>query len=969
MKYIVTKTIYMVVITAVFLVMAASGNVEAAGFGNIVFIGDSITEASSTRPVHGDGDYSWRFELWKKFIDNGDTYQFVGSRTSNAHGSTVYPTYQGQTFPNRHEAIWGTWSQERYNTLHPYWDDLNRNGTNYAADAAFIFVGGNDSLTVAQVSGYLEGMVDDLQAANPNVTVYLLSIIPRYTSDTDDDGFNDLPDSRNATQYTDINTNLRAFETTKATSTSDVIYVDLFSLVQPNWLYDGIHPNSYGETQIASAVYAIMGDPGVVPPPDVAWGVINVDFNNDVADAYSGQGAYPDPGNDVWNQVDGTGATLSSNTDLVASDGSSTSIDVAAYYTGRHARSGYTNSLLRDGIVRIGDITISDLDDSLTYDLTFYSTFDAFASTFTTGGQSAGVSGSPNSAPYQENFVLGETYVTLYDVKTNGAGAIVVTVSNTYNGQTGGTSDTFVSGLQIAAKSGITNPSPYRGEENVSTDKVLSWLAPSDPNIASVVGYTILLDPNETFVADGALDLVDYFDTIPGTQTFYDPIPNLATDTTYYWRVVAAVQYDYQTPGDVNDISSPVWNFTTITAAPLITLQPSTTRAYQTDADVILTCEFTSTSDSVVQWYKDSQMLSSAEDVMIGTTNNGTAYTTTLQILTPEVADEGEYSCVINNGDELMSDSAWVIINKLLVQYDFDGSLAPAVGSAADAPTGQGKSVEGVADANEWQASDITLSYVTGVNGTGQAIHLDPGQYVNFGTIGYPRASNYANGIGDGLDAGTIVCWVKPENSGDAGIFVNYNSNPDPTGYGLTLSPYGTTARGRLYVRAKTEAGNPIDLAPALLGLSDRPGWDIYDGDWHLLAATWQAGDVANLYVDGQLVATESTNTPAAYEPWQHGVLVGSNRGPGDSRHLLSGLLTGAVDNLRIYNYRLDTDSNDVFAQEYYSNTGMLPCLDIHFSGNEFNVDNTGSSYCKVDLADMAVFSTAWLTSGLWDAP
>ncbi|MEN6309475.1 MAG: PEP-CTERM sorting domain-containing protein [Anaerohalosphaeraceae bacterium] len=178
--------------------------------------------------------------------------------------------------------------------------------------------------------------------------------------------------------------------------------------------------------------------------------IVNVDFNNDHGFAYSGQGAYADPGNNVWNQVDGTGATLSGNTDLVASDGSLTSIDVAAYYTGRHARINYTNQLLRDGIVGVGDITISGLDDSSTYDLTFYSTFDAFAATFTTDGQSAGVSGSPNSAPYQENFVLGETYVTLYGVRTNGAGAIVVTVSNTYTGATGGTSATFVSGLQIA---------------------------------------------------------------------------------------------------------------------------------------------------------------------------------------------------------------------------------------------------------------------------------------------------------------------------------------------------------------------------------------------------------------------------------------------------------------------------------------------------------------------------------------
>jgi len=969
MKYTVANIIYLVMITPGFLAMAASGNAEAAGFGNIVFIGDSITEASSTKPVHGDGDYSWRYGLWKKFVENGDTYQFVGSRTSNAHGSTSYPTYLGQTFSNRHEAIWGTWSQERYNTLHPYWGDLNRNGTNYAADAAFIFVGGNDSLTVTQVSGYLQGMVDDLQAANPNVTVYMLSIIPRYTSDTDGDGFNDFPDSRNTTQFTNLNTSMQAFAVAKTTSTSNVVYVDLFSLVQPNWLYDGIHPNSYGETQIASAVYAVMDDPGIVPPLHAAWKVVNVDFNNDQGFAYSGQGAYADPGNNAWNQVDGTGAALSGNTDLVASDGSPTPVDVAASYTGRHARVNYANQLLRDGIVGVGDIVISGLDDSLTYDLTFYSTFDAFPATFTTDGQSAGVSGTPDVAPYQESFVLGETYVTLYDVKTNGAGEIVVTVSNTYTGETGGTSKTFVSGFQIAAKTGVTAPNPSMGEGNVPINKVLSWLAPTDPNIVSVESYTIFLDPNETFVTDGALNLVDYFDTIPGTQTSYDPVPDLATDTTYYWRVVAGVQYDDKAPGDVNDLSSAVWSFTTVLTAPVITQQPLTTRVHPTDADAVLACEFCSISAATVQWYKDGETLSTGGDINISTTNVGDNYTTTLQILTPGIADGGAYYCVINNGDETVSDTAYLIVNRLLAQYEFDGSLAPAVGSASDAPAGQGKSINGVVDASELLASDVTLPYVTGVNGTGQAISLGSGQYVDFSTAGYPRASDYGNGIGEGLDAGTIVCWVKPESTGDAGILVNYNANPDPTGFGLSVHPYSTTGRGRLYLRAKTEAGNPVDLAPALLGLSDRPGWNLYDGDWHMLAATWQAGDEANLYFDGQLVGTERTNTPAGYEPWQRGVLVGSSRGPGDARHLLSGQLTGAVDNLRIYNYRLDADSKEVFAQEYYDKTGVLPCMEIRFSGNEFNIDNTGSSYCIVDLSDLAEFASAWLTSGLLNVP
>jgi len=35
----------------------------------------------------------------------------------------------------------------------------------------------------------------------------------------------------------------------------------------------------------------------------------------------------------------------------------------------------------------------------------------------------------------------------------------------------------------------------------------------------------------------------------------------------------------------------------------------------------------------------------------------------------------------------------------------------------------------------------------------------------------------------------------------------------------------------------------------------------------------------------------------------------------------------------------------------------------MSFAGNTFDFDNTGSSYCKVDLAD---FAAAWLADGLF---
>ncbi len=55
-----------------------------------------------------------------------------------------------------------------------------------------------------------------------------------------------------------------------------------------------------------------------------------------------------------------------------------------------------------------------------------------------------------------------------------------------------------------------------------------------------------------------------------------------------------------------------------------------------------------------------------------------------------------------------------------------------------------------------------------------------------------------------------------------------------------------------------------------------------------------------------------------------------------------------------------------MFAQEYLSITGIQPCTNPAFTANTYNYDNTGLSYCKVDLADFAVFAQNWLESGLY---
>jgi hypothetical protein len=179
----------------------------------------------------------------------------------------------------------------------------------------------------------------------------------------------------------------------------------------------------------------------------------------------------------------------------------------------------------------------------------------------------------------------------------------------------------------------------------------------------------------------------------------------------------------------------------------------------------------------------------------------------------------------------------------------------------------------------------------------------------------------------------------------------------------LILHAAGDNADARINVRGDGNAGF------TRLGRPDRPGWNVFDGAWHLVAYTWQAGAADAVYVDGQPVATGNGGAvQTVYSDWQRGVLLGAGRSSAN-RDILSSLFEGAVDNLRIYNYRLDADSNAVFAQEYLDATGIAPCLTSTFEGHELNFDNTGASYCKVDLADFAKLAENWLAGGLYAAP
>jgi len=87
-------------------------------------------------------------------------------------------------------------------------------------------------------------------------------------------------------------------------------------------------------------------------------------------------------------------------------------------------------------------------------------------------------------------------------------------------------------------------PSPADGSTGVSTDTILTWSG-SDPD-----GDSLTYD---VYFGTATVPVTLMYDDLTATST---PALSLATNTTYYWRVVARDEHGLETAG-------PVWNFLT----------------------------------------------------------------------------------------------------------------------------------------------------------------------------------------------------------------------------------------------------------------------------------------------------------------------------------------------------------------------------------------------------------------------
>lgn len=156
-------------------------------FGSIAFVGDSITQGGGY-----ENELSYRYSLWKCFVDNNVEYNPVGSTTIFRYQTPTLTDYLGEAFNNRNEGHYGWrtfWvvdgaSGQQTNTGSGKLSDWLANAEYYPngyADKMTLMLAVNDlSLgnSIESTAGYAKQIVRTYQNANSDVKSYVFSILP-----------------------------------------------------------------------------------------------------------------------------------------------------------------------------------------------------------------------------------------------------------------------------------------------------------------------------------------------------------------------------------------------------------------------------------------------------------------------------------------------------------------------------------------------------------------------------------------------------------------------------------------------------------------------------------------------------------------------------------------------------------------------------------------------------------------------
>ena len=195
---------------------------------------------SCKKDSDAEGYESYRYELWKKCVQNNFQIDFIGQQFDDG----TYPNFMGVSFDRDHEGIGGIESEGVLNNIEEVLLQTN------VLDAVLLCVGGNDLLGGDDPQTVIDNIaliIDEIQNRFPNITIFLEQIAPGNNETMTNDlslklsEFNDLI-YQTATAYSNQNTS--------------VIAVDMNTNFTVNLLADDVHYNQDGAVFVAEQYFS-----------------------------------------------------------------------------------------------------------------------------------------------------------------------------------------------------------------------------------------------------------------------------------------------------------------------------------------------------------------------------------------------------------------------------------------------------------------------------------------------------------------------------------------------------------------------------------------------------------------------------------------------------------------------------------------------------------------------------------------
>ncbi len=186
---------------------------------------------------------SYRYSLWQQLLDGGWEFDYIGTERDEA----TYPEYAGARFDADHEGRGGWTSGEILDGINGWLDQAG------APDIVlFSSPGGNDALqglSYDQAITNINGIIDAIQAANPNVTILIEQLAPARS---------DLMTGILATYFDQMQQDVVSIASEQTTATSQVLTVNMATGFMDSFLADDVHYNEAGANFIAERYYDVL---------------------------------------------------------------------------------------------------------------------------------------------------------------------------------------------------------------------------------------------------------------------------------------------------------------------------------------------------------------------------------------------------------------------------------------------------------------------------------------------------------------------------------------------------------------------------------------------------------------------------------------------------------------------------------------------------------------------------------------